>query len=92
MAVDRSRLKARAAAADASAKRALAVTQRTSFMLSGPQLRITVTALVVGFVAEPLIGASLGDPRGIGLPAGVGVAVSWYDALPEAAVCVFSLA
>ena len=84
MAVDRSRLKARAAAGDASAKRALAVTQRTSFMLSGAQLGITVTALVVGFVAEPLIGASLGEALGgIGLPAGVGVAVSWYDALPR---------
>lgn len=82
MAVDRSRLKARAATGDASAKRALAVTQRTSFMLSGAQLGITVTALVVGFVAEPLIGASLGEALGgVGVPTGVGVAVGTVLAL-----------
>ena len=44
MAVDRSRLSAlRAAAGDAGAQRALSVTRRTSFMLSGAQLGITVT-------------------------------------------------
>src|SRR5690625_7853129 len=41
MAVDRVRLAAGAAAGDVSAERALAVTQRTSFMLSGAQLGIT---------------------------------------------------
>ena len=61
MAVDRSRLKARAADGDAAAARALAVTRRTSFMLSGAQLGITVTGLVVGYVAEPLIGEALGE-------------------------------
>jgi CBS domain containing-hemolysin-like protein len=82
MAVDRSRLKARAATGDPAAKRALAVTQRTSFMLSGAQLGITVTALVVGFVAEPLIGASLGEALGgIGVPTGVGVGVGTVLAL-----------
>lgn len=75
MAVDRSRLKARAAAGDGAARRALAVTRRTSFMLSGAQLGITVTALLVGYVAEPLIGESLGTALGgIGVPTGVGVA------------------
>lgn len=59
MAVDRTRLAALAAAGDASAKRALAVTNRTSFMLSGAQLGITVTGLLVGYVAEPLVGESL---------------------------------
>lgn len=82
MAVDRSRLKARAAAGDARAKRALLVTQRTSFMLSGAQLGITVTALLVGFVAEPLIGSALGEGLGgIGVPTGVGVAVGTVLAL-----------
>jgi CBS domain containing-hemolysin-like protein len=82
MAVDRSRLKARAAAGDAAAKRALAVTRRTSFMLSGAQLGITVTALLVGYVAEPLIGASLGEALGgVGVPTGVGVAVGTVLAL-----------
>jgi CBS domain containing-hemolysin-like protein len=56
MSVDRSRLKAAAASGDAGAERALAVTRRTSFMLSGAQLGITVTGLLVGYVAEPLIG------------------------------------
>lgn len=82
MAVDRSRLKARAASGDPKAKRALAVTQRTSFMLSGAQLGITVTALVVGFVAEPLIGSAVGEALGgIGIPTGVGVAVGTVFAL-----------
>jgi CBS domain containing-hemolysin-like protein len=82
MAVDRSRLKARAATGDASAQRALAVTQRTSFMLSGAQLGITVTALLVGYVAEPLIGASLGEALGgVGVPTGVGIAVGTVVAL-----------
>jgi CBS domain containing-hemolysin-like protein len=82
MAVDRSRLKARAATGDPAAKRALAVTQRTSFMLSGAQLGITVTALLVGYVAEPLIGASLGEAMGgVGVPTAVGVAVGTVIAL-----------
>jgi CBS domain containing-hemolysin-like protein len=57
MAVDRARLRA---SGDAGARRALAVTDRTSFMLSGAQLGITVTGLLVGYVAEPLIGEGLG--------------------------------
>ncbi len=82
MAVDRSRLKARAAAGDQAAKRALGVTQRTSFMLSGAQLGITVTALLVGYVAEPLIGASLGEALGgVGVSTGVGVAIGTVLAL-----------
>jgi len=82
MAVDRSRLKARAAAGDAAAKRALDITRRTSFMLSGAQLGITVTALLVGFVAEPLIGSALGEGLGgVGVPTGVGIAVGTVLAL-----------
>ncbi|GAA1848817.1 hemolysin family protein [Pseudonocardia ailaonensis] len=64
MAVDRSRLKARAAEGDAGAERALGVTRRTSFMLSGAQLGITVTGLLVGYVAEPLIGSGVGTLLG----------------------------
>ena len=59
MAVDRSRLAARAAQGDERATRTLGITRRTSFMLSGAQLGITVTGLLVGYVAEPLIGDSL---------------------------------
>jgi hypothetical protein len=87
MAVDRSRLKARAAAGDANARRALTITKRTSFMLSGAQLGITVTGLIVGYVAEPLIGDGIGELLGgVGVPAGVGVAVGTVFALLFATV------
>lgn len=61
MAVDRSRLHARAANGDITATRTLDITRRTSFMLSGAQLGITVTGLLVGYVAEPLIGQAFGE-------------------------------
>ena len=87
MAVDRSRLKARAAAGDAGAKRALGITDRTSFMLSGAQLGITVTGLLVGYMAEPLIGESIGTLLGgVGVPTGVGIAVGTVLALLFATV------
>ena len=51
-------------------------------MLSGAQLGITVTGLLVGYVAEPLIGAALGDLLGgVGIPTAVGVAVGTVLAL-----------
>src|SRR3712207_4537563 len=82
MAVDRSALAARAEAGDAAAKRALAVTRRTSFMLSGAQLGITVTGLLVGYVAEPLIGESLGALLGgVGVPTAVGIGIGAVLAL-----------
>ena len=71
MAVDRSRLKARAATGDVGAERALGITRRTSFMLSGAQLGITVTGLLVGYVAEPMIGDGVA-----GLLGGTGFAVA----------------
>lgn len=76
MAVDRSRLKARAATGDRSAQRALDITGRTSFMLSGAQLGITATGLTVGYVAEPLIGAGIGRILGgAGVSQGTGIAI-----------------
>ncbi|RNL81804.1 hemolysin family protein [Halostreptopolyspora alba] len=82
MAVDRSRLKARAASGDTGARRALAVTGRTSFMLSGAQLGITVTGLLVGYVAEPLIGNGLKELLGgIGAPTGLSVAIGAATAI-----------
>ncbi len=87
MAVDRTRLAALAAAGDASAKRALAVTNRTSFMLSGAQLGITVTGLLVGYVAEPLVGESLGVLlTGTGIPVEARVAVGTGLALVVATI------
>src|SRR5687768_12179828 len=76
MAVDRAQLGARAAAGDAPAQRALAITRRTSFMLSGAQLGITVTGLLAGYVAEPLIGTGIAELLGrASVPSAVGVAV-----------------
>ncbi|MDO5668543.1 MAG: hemolysin family protein [Corynebacterium sp.] len=73
MSVDRTELRSRADAGDEKAAAALKVTRRTSFMLSGAQLGITVTGLMVGFVAEPLVGEALGRLLG---GAGVSVAVA----------------
>ncbi|MFA0414430.1 hemolysin family protein [Vibrio renipiscarius] len=76
MAVDRAKLATLAANGDEAAKRALAVTKRTSFMLSGAQLGITVTGLVLGFVAEPLVGQSMGVLlQGFGLSLESGIAI-----------------
>jgi len=87
MAVDRTRLAVLAADGDASAKRALEVTKRTSFMLSGAQLGITVTGLLVGFVAEPLVGKSLGVLLGgVGIPSEVGVTIGTLLALVVATI------
>ncbi|WP_432561499.1 hemolysin family protein [Kineococcus sp. SYSU DK003] len=82
MSVDRSGLGARAEAGDAGAGRALEVTRRTSFMLSGAQLGITVTGLLVGYVAEPLIGESLGALLGgVGIPTAVSVGIGGVIAI-----------
>jgi CBS domain containing-hemolysin-like protein len=62
MAVDRGRLQQLAEAGSKPAERALRVTSKLSFMLSGAQFGITVTALLVGYVAEPLLGTGLGVP------------------------------
>lgn len=87
MSVDRSTLRARAENGDASARRALAVTRRTSFMLSGAQLGITVTGILVGYVAEPLVGESIGVLLGgVGVPTAVGIAVGTVLALAGATV------
>ncbi|MEU0520421.1 hemolysin family protein [Streptosporangium sp. NPDC006007] len=55
VAADRGVLREQADAGDAAAVRVLEVTGRLSFMLSGAQLGITVTALLVGFISEPAI-------------------------------------
>lgn len=87
MSVDRSRLRAAADGGDAAAKRALDVTRRTSFMLSGAQLGITVTGLLVGFVAEPFIGEAIGTLLGsAGVPTAVGITVGTIGALVLASV------
>lgn len=77
MAVDRTRLAARAAEGDEASRRALQVTKRTSFMLSGAQLGITISGLLVGFVAEPFVGRSIGTLLGgAGVSTEVGITVA----------------
>jgi CBS domain containing-hemolysin-like protein len=53
VAADRPKLEAAARDGDARAKRALRAVRSLSFQLSGAQLGITLTTLVVGFLAEP---------------------------------------
>ncbi|CAL9611882.1 hypothetical protein SUDANB176_05645 [Streptomyces sp. enrichment culture] len=66
---DRLALAREAEAGDRKAARALKVLQRLSFMLSGAQLGITVTGLVVGFIAEPSVSALLRPAlSGAGIP------------------------
>ncbi|MEV5678887.1 MULTISPECIES: hemolysin family protein [unclassified Streptomyces] len=77
VAVDRLALAREAAAGDKRAARALKVLGRLSFMLSGAQLGITVTGLVVGFLAEPSVSALLRPVlEGLGLPDGAVSAIS----------------
>ncbi|AWB81459.1 hypothetical protein C3B44_03070 [Corynebacterium yudongzhengii] len=82
MSVDRQELRTLASKGDGRAQSALQVTQRTSFMLSGAQLGITVTGLLAGFVAEPLIGNAIGDIFGdFGVPVGVAIGIGTVVAL-----------
>ncbi|WGP08585.1 hemolysin family protein [Streptomyces sp. SH5] len=69
---DRLTLSREAAAGDKRAARAVQVLERLSFMLSGAQLGITVTGLVVGFLAEPSVSTLLRPVlSGTGVPDGV---------------------
>ncbi|GAA2544072.1 hemolysin family protein [Winogradskya consettensis] len=87
VAVDRGHLRQQAEQGDKAAERALKVTERLSFVLSGAQLGITVTALVVGYVAEPFLGEGFADLIGLtGLSDGVSTAISVILALLIATV------
>ncbi|MEV6305340.1 hemolysin family protein [Actinoplanes sp. NPDC051861] len=87
VAVDREQLKAMADQGDASAARALQVTQKLSFVLSGSQVGITITALLAGYVAEPFLGRGTAGLLGAtGLPDGVTASVSMVIALLFATV------
>lgn len=87
MAVDRGRLLRMAEDGDKTAEQALRVTGRLSFMLSGAQFGITVTALLAGYVAEPLLGTGLAGLLGMtGLSPTVAVSLSMVVALVFATV------
>ncbi|MBC7270220.1 MAG: HlyC/CorC family transporter [Streptomyces sp.] len=82
---DRLALARDAEAGDRKAARALKVLERLSFMLSGAQLGITVTGLVVGFIAEPSVSALLKPAlSGIGIPdaavSGISVVLAFVGA------------
>ncbi|MER7176291.1 hemolysin family protein [Streptomyces mesophilus] len=66
-----------AAAGDRKARRVVAALRELSFQLSGTQLGITITSLVVGMLAEPALGHLLAGPfTAIGIPHGAVPGVS----------------
>lgn len=77
VAVERSRVERRAEEGERSARRILNSLQNLSFELSGAQLGITVTSLILGAIAEPTIAALL-EPLivSIGLPEATTLAIS----------------
>ncbi|MFR9676453.1 hemolysin family protein [Streptomyces sp. TR06-5] len=76
--VERSELEKSVERGDRGARSALRAVTSLTFQLSGAQLGITVTNLVVGMLAEPSIGALLVGPLGtIGVPE----SASWSVAL-----------
>ncbi|MDN6709597.1 MAG: hemolysin family protein, partial [Corynebacterium casei] len=93
MSVDRAQLRNLAASGDNRAQRALKITQKTSFMLSGAQLGITVTGLLIGYVAEPLVGQGLGILLGgVGIPTAVSVGVGTVLALVASTIATMLFA
>ncbi|MFK0216728.1 hemolysin family protein [Streptomyces vinaceus] len=69
--VERSELERAAAAGERGAESALKAAKKLTFQLSGAQLGITVTSLVIGMLAEPSVSALLRGPlEAVGLPSG----------------------
>ena len=90
--VDRATVERQAEAGDRRSAGLLKGLRSLSTQLSGAQLGITVTSLVVGFIAEPAIATLLRGPLGlIGLPdaAAVGVAVALALLIATAVQMVF---
>ncbi len=87
VAARRSRFLERAEEGDRGSKRAIDVHKRLSFMLSGAQLGITVTTLLLGFIAEPAV-ASVIEPAlvAVGVPASATFGISLTLALILATV------
>lgn len=76
VAVDRTRVDERASQGSSAARRVQELLDRISYHLSGAQLGITVTSLLLGFLAEPAVAAAIepglenvfGDvPRGVSI-------------------------
>src|SRR6266540_500532 len=80
--VDRSKLRRLAASGDQRAGGVLAAVQELSLQLSGAQLGITLTSLLLGLVAEPVLARLLDMPlQALGLP----------DAVADAGAVVLAL-
>ena len=78
MTVDRAKVEQRAEQGDGRAEGVLSALKSLSTQLSGAQLGITITSLVVGFIAEPSIAALLRGPLGLtGLPDGATTATAF---------------
>lgn len=77
VAADRPKIEKLAQEENRRAKSALAALRTLSFQLSGAQLGITITSLIVGFIAEPAI-AEVIDPlvQLLGVPSGTSLGVS----------------
>lgn len=77
VAVDRARIEQLAADGNPKAASALKALRSLSFQLSGAQLGITVSSLMVGFLLEPGVGEPLSRMlTGLGLPAGSALGIS----------------
>ena len=83
VAVDRTRVDERARQGSAAAARVQALLDRLSYHLSGAQLGITVTSLMLGFLAEPAVAAAIepglealfGEvPRGVSIALALAIA------------------
>ncbi len=82
VAVERTQLEAAAKSGDPGAKRVLAAVRTLSFQLSGAQLGITLTTLVVGFIAQPAFARLLAPlSEAAGLPSAAAATVSLTVAL-----------
>ena len=82
VAADRPKIEALARGGDRRARSAMAALRSLSFQLSGAQLGITVTSLIVGFIAEPTIAVAI-DPliRALGIPESSSLGISITIAL-----------
>ena len=84
VAVDRTRVEERAASGDRRARRVKRLLARLSYHLSGAQLGITVTSLLLGYLAEPVIATALepaviavfGEATPHGVSIGIALAVA----------------
>lgn len=83
VAVDRTRVDERANAGNRRARRIQSLVSRLSFHLSGAQIGITITSLLLGFLAEPTVAAVISplleivvDPVPRGVSVGLALAIA----------------